>query len=865
AARTPHQNGVAERRNRTLIEAVRTMLADSKLPTTFWAKAVNTACYVQNRVLVVKPYFKTPYELFKGRSPALSFMRPFQCHVTILNTLDQLGKFDGKLDEGIFVGYSTISKAFRVYNTRTKKVEENLHITFLENKPMITGGGPEWLFDIDAFSKLMNYAPVPACTNYNDFTASKNDNQERPNAESSTKTVNTARPINTATLFYDDYPSDPLMPDLEDTGIFNDAYDDRDEGVEADYNNLETIISVSPIPSTRIHKDHPNEQIIREVNSAVHTRKMAKQNEAGLITFINKQRRTNHKDFQNYLFACFLSQMEPKKVTKALDDENVKSAFLYGTVKEEVYVSQPPGFVDLKFPNKVYLEKALYGLHQAHKACVKSASTPIETHKPLSKDAAGTDVDVHLYSDYAGASLNRKSTTGGCQFLGSRLISWKCKKQTIVANFITEAEYIAASNCCGQFWNTASFKTINSVKQVHAIVDGKAVVISESSLRSDLLFDDEDGCPSRGGDSVAITTDASLEAVWASDNILKTETTAMPNVDIPQGMDTSGSPMRQETMRGTQLKQKRSRAVVHSSDEEEPSVHIEDSLKHGRMIEELKRSTSKDKGKGIRPFSKAEVRKNMVMYLRNRGGYKQSYFKRMKYEDIGTIFERVWDRVHTFVPKDSEIKKEVMKRSGFHLQQESSKKQKLDQQTKKKEKEVKAQADSDQEVEEMKLYMRIVPDEDIAIDAIALATKPSVIVEFKIVKEGKISTYHIPRANKSTKRYTSIINLLENIDKEDLKAPWKLVKGKHRNTSPEEGYKRVLWGDLKVIFEQDIESKVWRQLHGYDITEWKIFSSNGVHFVRFKNLHIFMLMDKAYPLTPATITKMLERKLQADQ
>ncbi|GKC41583.1 putative ribonuclease H-like domain-containing protein, partial [Tanacetum coccineum] len=98
-ARTPQQNGVAERRNRTLIEAARTMLADSKLPTTFWAEAVNTACYVQNRVLVVKPHNKTPYKLFHGRTPTLSFMRPFGCPVTILNTIDHLGKFDGKADE----------------------------------------------------------------------------------------------------------------------------------------------------------------------------------------------------------------------------------------------------------------------------------------------------------------------------------------------------------------------------------------------------------------------------------------------------------------------------------------------------------------------------------------------------------------------------------------------------------------------------------------------------------------------------------------------------------------------------------------------------------------------------------------------
>ncbi|GJU05580.1 ribonuclease H-like domain-containing protein [Tanacetum coccineum] len=172
-ARTPHQNGVAKRRNRTLSEAARTMLADSKLPTTFWVKADNTACYVQNRVLVVKPHNKTPYELFRGRTLALSFIRPFRCHVTILNTLDYLGKFDGKSDERFFVGYSMNSKAFRVYNIITRKVKENLHIRFLEDKPIIAGDGPKWLFDIDVLTKLMNYLQVVTGTNSNDLVRTK--------------------------------------------------------------------------------------------------------------------------------------------------------------------------------------------------------------------------------------------------------------------------------------------------------------------------------------------------------------------------------------------------------------------------------------------------------------------------------------------------------------------------------------------------------------------------------------------------------------------------------------------------------------------------------------------------------------------
>ncbi|GJZ58629.1 putative ribonuclease H-like domain-containing protein [Tanacetum coccineum] len=182
---------------------------------------------------------------------------------------------------------------------------------------------------------------------------------------------------------------------MDDTGIFGNAYDDEDVGAEADLNNLETTMNVSPIPTTRIDKDHPKDQIIGDFNSAIQTRRMTKiSDEHAMVCYINKQRRTNHKDYQNCLFACFLSQMEPKKVIQALEDlswievvqeellqfqlqkMDVKSTFLYGTIEEEVYVCQPPGFEDPQFPNKVYkVEKALYGLHQAPRAWYETLST----------------------------------------------------------------------------------------------------------------------------------------------------------------------------------------------------------------------------------------------------------------------------------------------------------------------------------------------------------------------------------------------------------------------------------------------------------------------------------------------------------
>nr|GFB78673.1 putative ribonuclease H-like domain-containing protein [Tanacetum cinerariifolium] len=170
----PASNEVAERRNRTLIEAARTMLADAKLPVTFWAEAVNTACYVQNRVLVNKSQNKTSYELFNGRTPAIRFLKLFGCHVMILNTLDNLWKFEEKGDEGYFIGYSMSSKVFRVFNKRTKRVEENLHVDFLEIKPIGKGAGPNWLFDIDSLTNSMNYVPVVvAGTNSTNFSGTK--------------------------------------------------------------------------------------------------------------------------------------------------------------------------------------------------------------------------------------------------------------------------------------------------------------------------------------------------------------------------------------------------------------------------------------------------------------------------------------------------------------------------------------------------------------------------------------------------------------------------------------------------------------------------------------------------------------------
>nr|GEW83747.1 hypothetical protein [Tanacetum cinerariifolium] len=215
-------------KNKTLIEAARTMLADSLLPITFWAEAVNTACYVLNRVLVTKTHNNTPYELLNGRTPRLDFMRPFGCPITILNTLDPLGKFKGKAGEGFLVGYSVTSKAFRVFNTKIRKVEENLHVRFLEIKPNIAGTGPNWLFNIDSLANSMNYIPVSvgnqtdknACPQDTNGNAGTQDNSsddkaadDKPKDDNSLKTVE--EPLNKEDQAYRDELDRILSPEKE--------------------------------------------------------------------------------------------------------------------------------------------------------------------------------------------------------------------------------------------------------------------------------------------------------------------------------------------------------------------------------------------------------------------------------------------------------------------------------------------------------------------------------------------------------------------------------------------------------------------------------------------------------------------------
>nr|GEY06783.1 hypothetical protein [Tanacetum cinerariifolium] len=434
-AKTPQQNEVVERKNQTLIEAVRTMLADSLIPTIFLSEAVATACYVLNRVLVTKPYHKTLYELLTGDKPSISYLKPFGSHVTILNTDDSLGKFDKKSDERYIVRYSISSKAYRVYNLVSRKIDETMNLNFLENKPFVVGTGQAWMFDIDYLTKSLNYSRISS-TNLTagsqGATPSNAGKKEGDRLGLAFPSLNPILGVGTAST------GSPVSA-----------------GSTPQMSPYASPISAdrSSVPAGRILR-----KIFDCLKSGIFTSSSYDEELFGpdannLASSVD--RRNNHLDFQLYMFSCFLSQDEPTTVAQALADPDwvevmqaemqqfknqkvwvlvtlpdekraigtkwilknkrdargivcrnkarieaiqlflafasfigfkvyqmdVKSAFLYGEIAEEVYVTQHKGFEDPDHPKKVYkVVKAFYGLHQAPKAWYERLSTFLLKH-----------------------------------------------------------------------------------------------------------------------------------------------------------------------------------------------------------------------------------------------------------------------------------------------------------------------------------------------------------------------------------------------------------------------------------------------------------------------------------------------------
>nr|GEV63961.1 retrovirus-related Pol polyprotein from transposon TNT 1-94 [Tanacetum cinerariifolium] len=434
-----------------------------------------------------------------GRKPTLSFMRSFGCPVTILNTIDHLDEFDRKADEGFFVGYSTNSKAFRVFNSRTRIVEENMHVKFSENTPNIVRSEPNWLFDIDALTKSINYKPVVAGNQSNGSAGTKacdnveepRINQEKDNVDITNRVNDVSSNVNTANNKVNDVgrkssielSGDPNMPELEDISIFEDSNEDV-FGAESNLNNLESTFQVSHIPIIRIHKDHPLQQVIGDLHSAPQTRRMLKLDERGIM-IRNKKRLVaegQKKGIDYDEFFAPVARIEAIRLFLAyalfkdfvVYQMDVKSAFLYGKIKEEkedrIFISQD------KYVNEILTKFDFFE--------VKTASTPIETHKTLLKDEMRDDVDEHLYRSMIGSLMYLTSSRPDIMFAMVMIHT-----DQNVADLLTKA--FDASKF--QYLIATKAKNINGEAHINAKVDGKKFIITEATIRRDLKFKDEGG------------------------------------------------------------------------------------------------------------------------------------------------------------------------------------------------------------------------------------------------------------------------------------------------------------------------------------------------------------------------------------
>nr|GEW53254.1 ribonuclease H-like domain, reverse transcriptase, RNA-dependent DNA polymerase [Tanacetum cinerariifolium] len=397
------------------------------------------------------------------------------------------GKFDGKAGEGFLVGYSVNNKEFRVINSRTRIVSKTLHINFLENKPNVAGIGPKWLFDFDTLNMSINYQPVVAGNQPNDNASIK----EKFDAGKVVKETVSAQQYVLLSLWstgsqdpqntYVDVPDVALdVKENENDVLVSTSGSDKSDNMKHDEKAKRGDKGKSPIDSPTRVKDlraefeefsYNNTNRVNAVSIHVTVVGPNPTNSTNSFNTASPSDTAGHTQEEGIdydeVFAL-VARIEAIRLFLAyasfMGFMVYQKCFSYGTIEEEeVYVCQPLGFKDHDYPDKVYkVVKALYGLHQAPRAWYLKGKTHLGLWYP--KDSPFNLV-AYFDSDYAGASLDRKSTTGGCQFLGCRLISWQCKKQTVVATSLTEAEYVAAASCCTQVLWIQNYKELASPKQ----------------------------------------------------------------------------------------------------------------------------------------------------------------------------------------------------------------------------------------------------------------------------------------------------------------------------------------------------------------------------------------------------------------
>nr|GEU30789.1 uncharacterized mitochondrial protein AtMg00810-like [Tanacetum cinerariifolium] len=861
----------------------RTMLADAKLPVTFWAKACNTACYAQNR------------------------------------------DFYAKRDEGYFVGYSMSSKAFKVFNKRTKKVEENMHVDLLENKLIEKGAGLNWLFDIDTLTNSMNYVLVvvvgtsstnisgtkdaasqgvkkdvsslryialpnwfheahlessnsnaqnacnvdaPESSGISNPTAtSKNpsaDQMETLTVESAIPTIslpvptvcldNSPETLSDTRLILKGVTSQDEAPSLDNILTLSNRFEDILEdttntidtnGVEANVSNMESILSASPTPSFRIHKDHPKSQIIGPVDTPVQTRHKSKEMvEHSFIATIHQK--TTHDLLQYCLFLCFLSQKQPKKIFDAFKDPNIMFA-VCACSRHQVTPKE------------------------CHLHVVKRIFRYLKGHPKLGlwypKESL-FDLVAYLDNDYSGATQDRKSTTGGCQFLGRRLILWECKKQTIMATSTTEAEYVAAASACGQvLWIQNQLLDYGQQTEMATKIEAQYLEISSLKARIKLLEDKDKGSAKTTGDdatikgrSMEIGEEAGVEksikrgistvgvptasglfptvsAIFTTASVVppylrlprgisakdkgkeKMVESDMPKkkklqeqIDVQVAREIEEEMAREDQRMNEQIARDAEIAIIHTGDELQKMI---DSLDRNNEVIAKHLQEYEQAANELTIRDKIELINEMVKYQ----DHHAKILKGMTLEEIKEKFITVWMKIKDFVPMSSKEEAKRFKRKGLRLEQESAKRIKTSEDV------------SEEDIKEM---MQLVPVEEVYVEDLQVK---HLIIDWEIHFEG-----------------------------EDLNLLWTLVKETLSIRQASSDKEKELWVELKRLFEPDFEEQLWTHNQNlmHDPVEWRLYDTCGVHHVFTKDQEIFMLVERDYPLRRGLATIMITNKLQVE-
>nr|GEU74634.1 putative ribonuclease H-like domain-containing protein [Tanacetum cinerariifolium] len=748
-------------------------------------------------------------------------MRPFGCHVTILNTLDPLGKFDGKTDEGFLVRYPRSSKAFRVFNSRTRIVQETLRINFLENKPNVAGSGPTWLFDIDTLTKSMNYQPVttdPSKTNGDatfevkepEFKGRKPESEVYVSPSSSAKTKKhddktkreakgkspielAAGPSNTAVSLtlgessYVDpsqYPNDPNMLALEDI-TYSD--DEEDVGVEADFTNLETTITVRTGSGGMGAVGIDGSKIDEVVGCDVSASGEGVENMGSLV-------------------CCF----DPRSGPKLSDMRNKDSGFNCQSIPEKGC------FEDPDYPDKVYkVVKALYGLHQAPRAWYetlanyllvyindiifgstnkdlckafeklmkdkfqmssmgeltffldgKSASTPIDTEKPLLKDPDDASEGFNQIIDFLNASVIQYALT------------------------INPNIYVS---CIKQFWSSVLGNKVNDVVRLQALIDRKKVIITEVTVREALRSDDAESIDCLPNEEIF----TELSMIGAQVGNLSSHTTKYSSSALTQkvfanmrrvgkGFSEVETPLfegiaRQDSSSSRHLNKKRvgklekkkklkalglkrlqkGGIIAKINADEDVILEEVDAEKDAKDDE----PEPTELQKVIKVVTTAKLMTKVVTAATITITAAAPIIaatittaSRMSYDNILPIIKKYFNSNVAFLEKSKEELEEeenkALKRKTESSEEKAVKKQKLD-----------------EEVEELMKHLQIVPndndDDYVYTEATPLALKVHV-VDYEIHTENNKPHYKIIRSDETHQLFLSFLSLLRNFDREDL-------------------------------------------------------------------------------------------------